>query len=87
MLQLRLVCIYTHARARAHTHTHTHTTHTHTHMHYHVHLHTHCTSHIQILEAAIKAAPNAKIVAVMINGGTIAIDWIKDHADSILNAW
>jgi hypothetical protein len=44
---------------------------------------------VQVLEAAkAGAAQGVPMVAVMVNGGTISLGWIRDQwADAILNAW
>jgi beta-glucosidase len=46
-----------------------------------------CGQQQAVLEAAKAGAPKAKLVTVMINGGTIDLSWIKINADAIVNAW
>jgi hypothetical protein len=44
-----------------------------------------CGQQQAILETAIK--PGKPLVTVLINGGTIAASWIKQHSAAVLEAW
>ena len=44
-----------------------------------------CGEQQAVLEAAMSGG--APLVVVMINGGTIDLSWVSEHADAVLNAW
>lgn len=47
-----------------------------------------CGEQQAVLEAAMAAAaPGAPLIVVLINGGTIALSWVKGHAAAVLEGW
>ena len=42
---------------------------------------------LALAKAVLAASPSKPVVVVLINGGQLSIDWLKDNAPAIIEAW